>query len=78
MATGRLSGGDACVAIDPLFDVGMAMGMTRTVLLRDLLRAIGAREPEELALRSKAKRINASYYAQFALLLGSEIFGLRY
>lgn len=51
VATGLLSIGDAWATTDPAFGMGITMGMTHALLLRDVLREHGIEDTAKLALR---------------------------
>ncbi|GAB2665448.1 NAD(P)/FAD-dependent oxidoreductase [Nocardia goodfellowii] len=51
VATGLLSIGDAWATTNPAFGMGITMGMTHGLLLRDVLREIGIEDLDKLALR---------------------------
>ncbi|WP_067534000.1 NAD(P)/FAD-dependent oxidoreductase [Nocardia crassostreae] len=51
VATGLLSIGDAWATTNPTFGMGITMGMTHGLLLRETLREVGIDDAEKLALR---------------------------
>ncbi|MFD1933414.1 MULTISPECIES: hypothetical protein [Nonomuraea] len=54
MATGVVNVRVAWATTNPTFGLGMTMGLTHAVLLRDQVRDIGLQEPEELIRRLDA------------------------
>ncbi|WP_084510692.1 NAD(P)/FAD-dependent oxidoreductase [Nocardia lijiangensis] len=51
VATGLLSIGDAWATTNPTFGFGLTMGMSHSLLLRDVVREVGFDDREKLALR---------------------------